>query len=122
MKNLFSSKYEVCSINVETEAVFTKTRMNNKWNNDIPQNTSYVQKVIEIEAVFTKTEMNSEWNVNFLQNTRCVEKLSKLKLYLPRKKWTINEKFIFFKIRGVFNKCRNWSCIYQNRNVQWMKR
>ena len=39
MKRSFSSKYEVCS------------------------------KIIKTEAVFIKREMNDEWNVNFLQNS-----------------------------------------------------
>ena len=92
MKLSFSSKYELC------------------WQN------------IETEAVFTKTEMNNEWNVDFLQNTSCVDKISRLKLYLPRQKWTMNETLIFFKIRAVLTKYRDWSCIYQDRNEQWMKR
>ena len=79
-------------------------------------------KSIETEAVFTKREMNNEWNVDFLQNTSCVEKVSRLKLYLPREKWTMNETLIFFKIRAVLKKYRDWSCIYQERNEQWMKR
>ena len=32
MKHWFSSKFKVCSNSVKTEAVFTKTKMNNKWN------------------------------------------------------------------------------------------
>ena len=36
----------------------------------------YIYQDIKTEAVFTKTVMNNERNVNLLQNTRCVEKLS----------------------------------------------
>ena len=43
---------------LETEAVFTKTEMNNEWNVDFLQNTSYVEKCFETEAVLTKTEIN----------------------------------------------------------------
>ena len=43
-------------------------------------------KTIETDAVFTKTEMNNEWKVNFLQNTSCVEKVSILKLFLLSEK------------------------------------
>ena len=31
MKPYFSSKYKMCSIIIQTEAVFTKTEINNKW-------------------------------------------------------------------------------------------
>ena len=79
-------------------------------------------KSIPTEAVFTKTEMNNEWNVDFLENTRTVEKVSWQKLYLPRQKWTMNKTLIFFKIRGVLKKYPDESCIYQDRHEQWMKR
>ena len=39
---------------------------------------------IETEAVFSKTDMNNKRNFPFLQNTSCVEKVSMLKLYLQR--------------------------------------
>ena len=90
-KHKFSSKYDVCT------------------------------KSIETEAVFTKMEMNNEGNINFLQNTTCVQKVSKLKLSLPRWKWTMKERWIFFKIRRVFKKYRNWSWLYQDGNEQWRK-
>ena len=32
MKRSFSSKYEVPSKSIETEAIFTKREMNNEWN------------------------------------------------------------------------------------------
>ena len=41
-------------------------------------------KDIETEAVFTITETGNEWNANFVQNTSCVPKVSRLKLYLSR--------------------------------------
>ena len=50
----------------------------------------------------------------------CVEKVSKL--HLPTQKWTMNETLIFFEIRAVLKKYRDWSCIYQERNEQWIKR
>ena len=90
MKHSFSSKDKVCSNSIKTE------------------------------AVFTKGELNNEWNIHFLQKTRCVQIVSRLKLYLPRQKWTINETFIFLKIQGAF-KYQDWSCIYQDRNELWMK-
>ena len=92
MKRRFSSKYEVFS------------------------------KCISLEAVFTETEMNNEWNVDFLQNTRYFQNVSVSKLYLPRQKWTMNETSIFFKIRGIFKMYQSRSCIYWDRNEQWMKR
>ena len=39
-----------------------------------------------------------------LQGTSCVEKISRLKLYLPRQKWTITETLISFKIQAVLKK------------------
>ena len=65
--------------------------------------------------------MNNEWNVNFLKNTCSVENAPWLKLYLPREKWTMNEMLIFLKIPAVLKMHRDWSCIYQERNEQWMK-
>ena len=79
-------------------------------------------KSIITEAVFTKTEMNNEWTVHFLPNTSCAENVSRLKLYLPRQKWIMNESFIFFQIRAVLKKYRDWGCIYHDGNEQWMKR
>ena len=76
-------------------------------------------KSIETEAVVTKTEINDEGNVHFLQNTSCVEKVSRLKLYLPRQGWTMKETFIFFKIQAVLKKYRDWSFIYQDKDKQW---
>ena len=34
----------------------------------------------------------------------------------------MNETLIFFKIRAELKKYRDWSCIYQDRNEQRMKR
>ena len=79
-------------------------------------------KSIKTEILFTKKDMNNEWNVHFLSNTRYVQKVSRQKLYLPRKKWTMNNTFIFFQIRGVFKKYQDRNSIYQERNEQWMKR
>ena len=91
MERWFSSKYELC------------------W------------KSIETEAVFTKREMNNEWNVDFLQNTSCVEKVSRLKLYLPREKWTMNETLIFFKIQAVLKKSIETEAVFTKRemNNEW---
>ena len=54
-------------------------------------------KSIETEAIFTKTEMNTEGNINFLHYMRCVQKVPRLKLYLPKQKWTMNKASILFK-------------------------
>ena len=62
MKHWFSSKYKVCSNSIKTEAVFTKTEMNNEWN-------KVCLNSIKNEVVFTKMEMNYEWNIDFSQNT-----------------------------------------------------
>ena len=122
MKCWFSSKYEMCSKSIKTEAVFTKTEINNEWIKRWFSSTYMMcWKSIGTEAVFIKTEMNKEWNVDFLQHTKCVEKVSGLKLYLPRQKWTKNETLIFFNIRDVLKKYRDWICIYQDRNEQRMK-
>ena len=49
-------------------------------------------------AKFTKIEMNSKRNINFHLNMRlCLKKVSRLKLYLPRQKWTMNETLILYK-------------------------
>ena len=80
---------------------------------------------LEIPRVFKKVSrlfLNNEWNVHFIRNMRCIQKASWLKHYLPRQKWTMNETFILFEIWGVFKKYRDWSCIYQDRNEQWIKR
>ena len=45
MKRWFSSKYEICWKSIETEAVFTKSEMNEERNVDFLQNTRYVGKV-----------------------------------------------------------------------------
>ena len=58
--------------------------MKNEWNVDFLQNSSCVKKSNETEAVFTKRKMNNEWNVDFLQNSSYVVKVSRLKLYLPK--------------------------------------
>ena len=48
-------------------------------------------KSIKTEAVSNQIEMKNEWKVHFLQNTRCIEKVSRLKLYFPREKGTIDK-------------------------------
>ena len=52
-------------------------------------------RTYETETVFTKKEMNNDQNIDFFQIS--LFKL-KLKLYLPRKKWTMIETSTFFKI------------------------
>ena len=54
-------------------------------------------KSTKTEAVFTKTEMNNKWNGNFLLNKRNGQKVSRLKPYLLRWKWAVNEILIFFQ-------------------------
>ena len=68
MKRWFSSKYELYWKWIDTEAVFTKTEMNNERNVNFLQNNALCWKSIETEAVFTKTGINNEWNVHFLRN------------------------------------------------------
>ena len=52
---------------------------------------------METEAVFTKTKMNTEWNVKFNQNMNCAQRASGLKLYLPmQKKEKKNELNVIF--------------------------
>ena len=53
-------------------------------------------KTVELEALFTKKEMLNELKVDFFQNMRFVQKVSKLNLYLPRKKGTMNETLTSF--------------------------
>ena len=55
---------------METEAVFTKTGMNNEWDVNFFfffSKYKVCSNSMETEAVFTKTEMNNEWNVNFFK-------------------------------------------------------
>ena len=53
--------------------------------------TRFVQKEHrEWSRILKKREINNEENVNFLQNISYVKKITRLKLYLPRKKWTMN--------------------------------
>ena len=76
-------------------------------------------KSIETAYIFTKREMNNEGNVDFLQNSSCVEKVSRLKPYLPREKWTMNETFDFLQnIRLCWRSIKTGRCIYQDRNEQ----
>ena len=49
------------------------------------------------------------------------QQVPRLKVYLLRDEWTTNETFIFFKIQDMIKKYRDWCCIYQDRNEQWMK-
>ena len=50
-----------------------------------------------------------------------VQKVSRLKLYLPRKKWIMNETLIFLQIQGVYKMYWDWTCIDESRNWQGMK-
>ena len=91
---------------IKTEALFTKTGINNRRNINFLQNM-WVQKVlrqkqynvsksIETEAVFTETEMKQ----SFLKNMRYTQKVLRLKLYLPKQELIIEEILIFIKICG----------------------
>ena len=62
------------SKSIGTEAVFTKTEMNEMFFFFFSQNMLCVQRVLETEAVFTKAGMNNEENITFLQNMNCVVK------------------------------------------------
>ena len=52
-----SLKYELCLKSIETEAVYTKIKMNNKWNVDFLQNTSCVEKVLLYFDLLTRPKM-----------------------------------------------------------------
>ena len=54
---------------IKTEAVFTKTEINNKWNVHFSSKYELCYKSVETEALFTKTEKNNKENVHFLQNS-----------------------------------------------------
>ena len=56
----FSSTYEMCLINIETEAVLAKIKMNSECNVRFLQNTIMCSKSIVREVVFTKTEINNK--------------------------------------------------------------
>ena len=45
--------------------------------------------------IFLILLLDSSFSLPF---TRCVQNLFRLKLYLPKQKWTMNEMFIFFEI------------------------
>ena len=65
-----------------------------------------------------------KWTMNeihFFQNTSCAQKISRLKLYLPGQKWTMKETLIFIKIRHVLKMYRDWYCIFLEKNEHWMK-
>ena len=120
MKRYFCfSKYEICSKSNETEAVFTKTDMNNEWNVIFFFSKYEIcSKSNETEAVFTKTDMNNEWNVNFVfQNTRSVQKAMRLKLYL----WTMNETLIFFSKYEICSKSNETEAVFTKTemNNEW---
>ena len=57
-------------------------------------------------------------HTNVYINTSYVQKVSRLKLYIPRQKWTINETLIFFKLYIVSKKYCDWSCINQDKKKQ----
>ena len=50
-------------------------------------------KSMKTEAVFTKTEMENKWNFDFLQTMRCDQKVPRLKLYLLWQKQSMKYKF-----------------------------
>ena len=85
----------------------------------------------ELRAAFKKKyqdwrciyqDRNEQWMKRSHRNMRCIEKVLKLMLYLPRQKWIMNETLILSEFQAVLKKYQDWSCIYQDRNEQWMKR
>ena len=104
IKRWFSSNYELCWKNIETEAVFTKREINNEWSFDFHQNTSCVCKGIESDAVFTKTEMNNEWNVGFLQNTSCVCKSIETEVVFTKREMNNEWNVHFLQKTSCFEK------------------
>ena len=68
--------------------------------------------------------MYNELNINFLQiQNEFLKILARVKMYLPWRKWTMNESLIFFKIPDEFFKnYRDKSYIYHDGNEQWMNR
>ena len=63
--------------------------------------TQLCSKSYVCEAAFTNKEVNNEWNFDFLQNTNGVQKVSWQKLFVPIKKLTMTETFIYFKIQTL---------------------
>ena len=72
----------MCLKSNEIVAVLTKTK--NTMNKLLI--FFNIQKNIQTEAVFTKTEMNNEQIINFLENISMFKNISNLKFYLLRKK------------------------------------
>ena len=69
---------------------------------------------------------SEKWTMNetliFYKIRAVLKKFRDWSCIYQERKWTMNETLIFFKIRAVLKKYRDWSCIYQERNEQWMKR
>ena len=57
-----------------------------------------ISKRIGIEAVFIKTGINNKGYFDSFLNIRNIQKVPRLKLYLSRQRWTVNETVILFKI------------------------
>ena len=78
----------------------------------------YIYIYTRTDAVFNR---NEQWMKRwFVENMRCSKSIQTEDI-LPKQKWTMNETLIFFKIRAGLKECRDWSCIYQDRNEQQMK-
>ena len=60
---IFFKILEMCSVYIETKAVFTKKEIFFEGGSECIK--MYWKKT---EALFIKTKMNNEWNVYFLQN------------------------------------------------------
>ena len=62
------------SKSIGTEAVFTKTEMNNEWNINFFFEYMLCAKSIKIKVVFTKTELYDNWKIDFIQNiSLCIQ-------------------------------------------------
>ena len=58
------------------------------------ENTTYVKKGVESEVVFTKIEMNNE-RLIFFKIQGMFQKVSRLKVYLPKQRWTMKANINF---------------------------
>ena len=91
----FYTKYD---IHYGTEVIlfeiclkYIQTKMNSEWNYFCPLIVSIFVSTFLILNVKLIMEQRQYYS-------KCVQNVSKLKVYLSKQKWTINESLIFFKI------------------------
>ena len=92
-----------------------KTELNNEWNVNFLPKTKCVQKVLRLKQYLLRTKWTMNETLIFFK-IRTVKKVSRLKLYLPRQKWTINETLIFFKIRRIFQ-CIETEVVFYKKDM-----